>query len=443
MGFRLKGSSHLSKCHVLCWYDGLPCATGSNQSGVPQWWTREKLLSASRRGCPERRSLCKGYCGPDMRGLVGAATIIGCLKYGASFYGQDDQDDLVFLIRIKDEDLLEAPDDAAFLQSLRHSCARVNGVYPLALVEACITEEDSAPRVRRLHLIIVDVHRCRRMAHRVLKLFTDLQIDRCAGECLNTLYIVWSTRTAEQSFWCIDAWKGDWVRLDKCGYMATMGVEYFFDAFCLDPQRPWRTAACHALSIPSCHVSEDTHLETIHANKFSLTPRRIPVERKTAIKQDDDQEMVAREESKTDAVSDAESGWSGVSDNSSTDSECTDVEASSVASDLDRFGTAYDAFRDLANGLYRIDLRRYSRGVTSEDAAGVLLVDGYEKLQELVHLPRTWPLGRLTIPLEGLIKQIDRLLEGYCFQILATNLHPEAHNEKVLPNSHSSHMDLD
>ena len=277
---------------------------------------------------------------------MGAATIIGCLKYGASFCGQDDQDDPVFLIRIKDEDLLEAPDDAAFLQSLRHSCARVSG--PLALVEAYITEEDSAPRVRRLHLIIVDLHRRRRMANRVLRLLADLHIDRCAGECLNTLpipwkpnqeayqlryvfgyamegsdlpcYIVWPTRTAEQSFWCIDAWKGDWVRLDKCGYMAPMGIEHFFDAFCLDPQRPWRTAACHALGIPSCHVSEDTHLETIHADKFSLTPRRIPVERKTAAKQDVDQEMVAREESKSDAVSDAESGWSGVSDNSSTDS---------------------------------------------------------------------------------------------------------------------------
>ena len=58
------------------------------------------------------------------------------------------------------------------------------------------------------------------------------------------------------------------------------------------------------------------------------------------------------------------------------------------------------------------------RGVTSEDAAGVPLMDGQEKLQELVHLPRTWPLARLTIPLEGLSKQIDRLLEGYCFQIL-------------------------
>ena len=94
--------------------------------------------------------------------------------------------------------------------------------------------------------------------------------------------------------------------------------------------------------------------------------------------------------------------------------------------------TAYEAFQDLANDLYYIDLRRYSRGSTSEDAAGVLLLDGYEKLQEMVHLLRTWPLARLTIPLEGLSKQIDRLLEGYCFQILATNRYPEAHNGRVL-----------
>ena len=65
-----------------------------------------------------------------------------------------------------------------------------------------------------------------------------------------------------------------------------------------------------------------------------------------------------------------------------------------MASDQDRFDTSYDAFRDLANGLYHIDLRRYSRGVTSEDAAGVPLLDGQEKLQELVHLPGTWPLAR-------------------------------------------------
>eukprot|EP00434_Breviolum_minutum_P019611 symbB.v1.2.017298.t1/scaffold1343.1/size124258/7 len=52
----------------------------------------------------------------DMRGLVGAATIIGGLKYGACFSGLDDQDDPVFLIRLKDEDLVEAPHDSAHSQ---------------------------------------------------------------------------------------------------------------------------------------------------------------------------------------------------------------------------------------------------------------------------------------------------------------------------------------
>ena len=56
----------------------------------------------------------------DMRGLVGAATIMGCLKYGACFSGLDDP---VLLFRLKDEDMVEAPDDSAFLQSLRFSCA--------------------------------------------------------------------------------------------------------------------------------------------------------------------------------------------------------------------------------------------------------------------------------------------------------------------------------
>ena len=64
--------------------------------------------------------------------------------------------------------------------------------------------------------------------------------------------------------------------------------------------------------------------------------------------------------------------------------------------------------------------RQYARGVTSDDAPGIMLSDGQAKLRELVHLPRNWPLARLTIPLGGLSEQVDRLLEGYYFQILAT-----------------------
>ena len=82
-----------------------------------------------------------------------------------------------------------------------------------------------------------------------------------------------------------------------------------------------------------------------------------------------------------------------------------------MASDQDRFDAAYEAFRDLSEGLYDIDTRQCARGATSDDAPGVKLSDGQAKLRELVHLPRNWPLARLTIPLGGLSKQVDRLLE--------------------------------
>ena len=170
-----------------------------------------------------------------MRGLVGAATIIGCLKYGACFSGLDDQDDPVF--RLKDEDPLEVPDDSAFLQSLEFSCARVSGVYPpLALVEVHITEEDSAPKVRRLHLMVVDLHRRRRMADRVLRLLVDLQVDRCAEECLHTLPIPWKQN---QETYQLRTGKVIGCGWTKCAHIAPLGIEHFFDAFCFDPQRPW------------------------------------------------------------------------------------------------------------------------------------------------------------------------------------------------------------
>ena len=128
----------------------------------------------------------------------------------------------------------------------------------------------------------------------------------------------------------------------------------------------------------------------------------------------------------------AESGWSGVSDNSSTDSECTILEASSVASDQDRFDTAYEAFKDLSAGLYDIDTTRYSRGVTSEDAPGVKLTNGQEKLRELVHLPRNSPLARLTIPLEGLASKLIGSLKDTAFRSWLPNRDPDAHNGKVI-----------
>ena len=120
-------------------------------------------------------------------------------------------------------------------------------------------------------------------------------------------YILWPVRTEDNSFWCIDAWKGDWVQLDRCGYMASVGIEQFFDAFSLDPTRPWRTAACQALGIPVGHIAEDTHIDPLEGSKFTLT--RIPVERRT-VAEENTADVIMKEGE--ESGSDADSGWSGV-----------------------------------------------------------------------------------------------------------------------------------
>ena len=104
----------------------------------PQEQSAQKEEAFARATVALRAQQICMIMGPlDMRGLVGAATIMGCLKYGACFSGFDANDQPQLQLLLKDEDLLEAPDDSAFLHSLRISCSRVNGVYPpLALVEA-------------------------------------------------------------------------------------------------------------------------------------------------------------------------------------------------------------------------------------------------------------------------------------------------------------------
>ena len=198
------------------------------------WRAREKFPStpSTRTSFQKRRGLCKGHScshpsatdllhhGPIGHARTGwSRDYHRLLKYGASFSGLDDQDDPVFLIRLQDEDLLESPDDSAFLMTrpFQQAC----GSPAQELMEFIRL---------RLHLVVVDLHRRRRIADRVGRLLVDLQVDRCAEECLHTLpirwkqnqeayqlrcafgdameesdlpcYILWPARTAEQSFWC-------------------------------------------------------------------------------------------------------------------------------------------------------------------------------------------------------------------------------------------------
>ena len=119
----------------------------------------------------------------DMRGLMGAATVIGCLKHGAGVCGVHEENRTVEMY-LKENSIDEGPDDCAFLDSLRRSLNTTRGVYPpVALAE--IYCEDSRPltRIRRLHLIVVDLDRSRNVSKRVYGQFQEAHLSAEFEEC--------------------------------------------------------------------------------------------------------------------------------------------------------------------------------------------------------------------------------------------------------------------
>ena len=101
------------------------------------------------------RSLCL-IMGPlDMKGLVGAATVMGTLMYGAGhvWAGQAH-------FYLHDGELSRSPSDETFIQMLQQNCC-LSGPHfpPPAIVEALQDYVTHYYKVRRLHLIVVDLWR--------------------------------------------------------------------------------------------------------------------------------------------------------------------------------------------------------------------------------------------------------------------------------------------
>ena len=109
----------------------------------------------------------------DMRGLMGAATVIGCLKYGAGVCGVHD-DKPSAEVYLKEKSIDAGPDDCAFLDSLRRSLNTPRGVYPpVAMAEIYCENSRPLTRIRRLHLIVVDLERTRSVSKRVYRELPD------------------------------------------------------------------------------------------------------------------------------------------------------------------------------------------------------------------------------------------------------------------------------
>ena len=241
-------------------------------------------------------------------------------------------------------------------------------------------------------------------------------------------YLLWPRRGDGGHFWLVDPWSGRFFDPATAGFLAPIGLEHFFDAFALNHMRPLRVDAAEALQIPLEDVLDTLVVKQARAEKFRLTPIWLPEEppakrAKTAevrLSSTNDVSMATGEEK-----GDQESSEDEDSDSSGSNSDFSSDDDTSEVSDLDKFEEAYKDFRDLTAGVDPSAFERVGAGNTNDDVPGLDLPGGLQTLHTLANVPKSWPLARLTIPLSGFRKQLERLLEGYCMEVMVTNTSPE------------------
>ena len=139
------------------------------------------------------------------------------------------------------------------------------------------------------------------------------------------------------------------------------------------------------------------------AQQFKLTPVPLPVDppAKKAKK-------MKNEESRTDAAE--MMGDVNMDKESSRTPTLTSVEC--VKMDLLTYQT-WTSLRKPFRSTTGVDpafLDRQPATHTNDDVAGLPLKGGFSTLQSLANVPKTWPLARLTVPLSGFSKHLERLL---------------------------------
>ena len=305
--------------------------------------------------------------------------------------------------------------------------------------------------------MVVDLGRSRSVSAHVYQDFMNCHIPPDLVGCLNTLpvpisrkdcpfkarfvfaygvdnsdkpsYLLWPIRGVNGQFLLVDPWSGNYFDLEAAKFMEPIGLEHFFDAFSLDRKRSLKVDAAAALHIPLTDVSDSLVVKQDRANRFELIPVWAPVEppakrAKTAevrLSSASDVPMPPRSDDNAKGSSDEEA-----SDSSGSNSDVSSQDDSSDVSDLEKFDEAYTDFSALTDGVDPQTLERDGSGHPNDEVPGIDLPGGMAALYSLANVPKSWPLARLTIPLSAGSKHLERLLEGYCMEVLVTNSNPDS-----------------
>ena len=198
-----------------------------------------------------------------MKGLPGAATVIGSLVYGVGHCWRSN-----IQMHWRHGDLQHSDADAAALDKLRQASNEPNGKFPpLALLECVFDKQETTNKLRRLHLIIVDLWRPWRINREQVRAVTSCLRHRQPEPkgFVNTpmvhsggaphlhepklherrfIYgcgldgsdfpccLMWPERVgSEQSVALLDSQANWWCKLTEVGYMCPLDLHHLMDAF--------------------------------------------------------------------------------------------------------------------------------------------------------------------------------------------------------------------
>ena len=233
------------------------------------------------------RKICVISCPLDMKGLIGAATVMGSLMYGAGHCWNG-----MVNMHLRNSSLDDCLSDDQFLSFLDHAdvppgITAQRRYPPVALIECVADLTQTHYKVRRLHLVIVDLWRPWKIHKTQVRSLTD-QLRRLQpgphsdyttplapmggktplhgrrfvyGYSLDgsdfPCYLVWPWRTEDNSFFLLESQTHRYVALDQAGFLHPLGLRHFYDGFSLRAEISIRAAALVAFGFQENELSSD------------------------------------------------------------------------------------------------------------------------------------------------------------------------------------------
>ena len=296
------------------------------------------------------------------------------------------------------------------------------------------------PRLRRLHLVIVDLWRAWKISQAQVKSLTNMlrRLDPCPGaegatpmmpvagktplHCRRFVYgyslddgsdfpcyLLWPRRTPGGSFWLLESQTHRYVDLSQAGFLRPLGIRHFYDAFSLHAEVSIRAAAIDAFQFQPSDVSSDLVISSEAAvARGRAEHQEQPVDQNApeADRRNVPDDVISVSTSEVDSASSHgdDSSYESYS-YASYSGESSDIEppVSEVSDQHSMLEHAYSVARDAFNVK--------EDGTLEGDEASLNVMDIF---------PLHWPLAKMTLPLKFGVQRLDRLVAGYLMELIAT-----------------------